>query len=92
MNSKIESPKNWPEGVPLKLDGYQKPLFTFLDDSAEKYPQQVFTIFQGATRTYSQIKEAAEKVAGFLQKMGVAKGDRVAIFLPNIPQFPEIFL
>ncbi len=91
MNSRIELPGKWPEGVPSKLGGYEKSLFSFLDDSAEKYPQQVFTIFQGASRTYSQVKEASEKVAAFLLSMGVKKGEPIAIFLPNIPQFPEIF-
>lgn len=91
MPVKKTRPEKWPEEVPLYVEGYEKPLFSLLDDTAGQYPQLPYTIYQGASRSYATVKETAEKVAGFLMEKGVKKGDKVAIFLPNIPQFPEIF-
>lgn len=91
MDLTSNSPFKLPEGVPLEIAGYDVPLFAMLDETAQKYPNQAYTVFQGATRTFSQVKRSADKVAGFLQSVGVRKGDRVALFLPNIPQFPEVY-
>jgi long-chain acyl-CoA synthetase len=82
---------NWPEGVPHDLSGYEKPLFSILDDSASNYPDQVYTIFNDATRTFAQVKDTADRIAHFLAARGIQKGDRVAIFLPNLPHYPAIF-
>ena len=82
---------NWPEGVPHDLSGYEKPLFSLLDESASKYPDQVYTIFNDATRTFAQVKDTADRIANFLADRGIQKGDRVAIFLPNLPHYPAIF-
>lgn len=81
---------NWPEGVANEVSGYEFPVFKFLDDSASNYPNNPFTIFNGASKTYAQVKDTADRIANFLSKSGISKGDKVAIFLPNIPQFPEI--
>ncbi len=80
----------WPEGVEHTLTDYKFPMFKFLDDSAKKYPNNTFTVFNGATKTYAQVKDTADRVATFLAGKGIGKGDKVAIFLPNLPQFPEI--
>lgn len=80
----------WPEGVAHTFTDYKFPLFKFLDDSAKNYPNNTFTIFNGASKTYAQVKDTADRVATFLAKSGIGKGDKVAIFLPNLPQFPEI--
>jgi long-chain acyl-CoA synthetase len=91
MRTKGEQANKQFKGVPFKIDEYQKPLFSLLDEATKLYPQNIFTIFQGGTRTYAQVKTTSEKIAGFLVDQGIKKGDKVAIFLPNIPQFPEIF-
>lgn len=83
--------RNWPDGVPREISGYDKPLFSFLDDSARDYPDKTFTIFNGAERSFSKVKETADRIAHFLAARGIRKGDRVAIFLPNIPHYPEIY-
>ncbi len=88
---KKRSQPSWPKGVPEEITGYKIPLFSLLDQVAEQYPNQTYTIFQGAVKTFSEVKDAADRVAGFLISKGVKKGDRVAIFLPNIPQFPEVY-
>jgi long-chain acyl-CoA synthetase len=80
----------WPEGVAHTCKDYKFPVFKFLDDAARDYPNQLFTIFNGASKTYAQVKDTADRIATFLAGKGIGKGDKVAIFLPNLPQFPEI--
>lgn len=82
---------HWPEGVPHEVSGYRRPLYDFLDDTARDYPDQTYTIFSDAGRTFSQVKDTADRIANFLSSRGIAKGDRVAIFLPNLPHYPAIF-
>jgi long-chain acyl-CoA synthetase len=89
-NKPWHGPK-WPQGVPHEVSGYEKPLFSILDDSARDYPDATYTIFQDATRTFRRVKETADRVAHFLASRDIRKGDRVAIFLPNLPHYVEIF-
>jgi len=81
----------WPKGVQHEISGFEKPLFSVLDDSARDYPDQVYTIFNDSTRTFAQVKDTADRIANFLASRGIQKGDRVAIFLPNLPHYPAIF-
>lgn len=83
--------KYWPKDVPREITDFDKPIFSMLDNSARDYPDAVYTIFHGRSRTYTKVKDTADRIANFLASRGVKKGDRVAIFLPNIPQFPEIY-
>jgi len=82
---------NWPEGVASDVSGYEKPLFSILDDAAKEFPNQVYTIFNDASRTFTQVKDTADRIANFLASRGIQKGDRVAIFLPNLPHYPAIY-
>jgi long-chain acyl-CoA synthetase len=91
MTSKPWHGPKWPESVPYEISGYEKPLSTFLDDAARDYPNQVYTIFNDGTRTFAQVKDTADRVANFLASRGIKKGDRVAIFLPNLPHYPAIY-
>lgn len=81
----------WPEGVPREITGFEKPIFSLLDQSAETYPNNTFTIFNGRSKSYARVRETVDRIAHFLVEQGIQKGDRVAIFLPNLPHFPEIF-
>ena len=83
--------KNWPEGVPHEIGDYDMPLFQVMDDAARDYPNQTYTIFNDASRTFAQVKNTADRIANFLHAKGIRKGDRVAIFLPNLPHYPAIF-
>ena len=91
MERKPWSTPNWPEGVSHEISGFEKPLFSILDQSAHNFSDQVYTIFSDGTRTFAQVKDTADRVANFLASRGIRKGDRVAIFLPNIPHYPEIY-
>ncbi|MFZ5916117.1 MAG: AMP-binding protein, partial [Chloroflexota bacterium] len=58
----------------------------FLRRSAERHPNQTATVFFGARLTYRQLKQHVDRLAAGLHALGVSRGDRVAILLPNCPQ------
>ena len=86
MDSKLWQ-QNYDPGVPTTLEYPQKPLFHFLQDAAVNFPDHACTIFKGATITFKEMDEITDHVAAALVDMGVKKGDRVGIFMPNSPQF-----
>jgi long-chain acyl-CoA synthetase len=79
--------KNYDKGVPATIEYPPGPVFQFLEQSAQKYPDRACTIFKGAVITYKAMNETTDHIAGALAAMGVKKGDRVGIFMPNTPQF-----
>src|SRR5512136_2901915 len=95
----VEMDKPWlrfyDEGVPATIDYPPTPLDQLLTDAATKHPDSTATIFgarvgsrvMDARQTYRQINDLTNRFAAGLQKMGVKQGDRVAIMLPNCPQF-----
>lgn len=91
MSANTWNTKYWPEGVPREIKDFDKPVFSFLDNSARDYPDATYTIFHDRKRSYAKVKDTADRIANFLASRGIKKGERVAIFLPNIPQFPEIY-
>jgi long-chain acyl-CoA synthetase len=82
---------HWPEGVSREIVGYEKPLFSILDESAKEFPDRVYTVFSDTGRTFAQVKDTADRIANFLAGRGIRKGDRVAIFLPNLPHYPPVY-
>jgi long-chain acyl-CoA synthetase len=79
--------QHYDPGVPYHIDYPDVPLFHFLEESAKKYPNSPCTIFKGAVITYQEMNELTDRLAGALAKLGVKKGDRVGLFMPNTPQF-----
>jgi long-chain acyl-CoA synthetase len=79
--------KQYDQGVPLSIDYPPVPLFYFLEDAAKKHPETPCTIFKGAQITYKEMDEITDRLAAGLAELGVKKGDRVGIFMPNTPQF-----
>ncbi|MFQ5577525.1 MAG: AMP-binding protein, partial [Anaerolineae bacterium] len=75
-------------GVPTSLDIPHVPIHQFLSDTARKYPTSTAIIFYNHTLTYSQLDSLADRFASALQKSGFKKGDRIALYMPNCPQFP----
>ena len=65
----------------------RKPLASLLTDTAAKFPNSVCLHYNGTDLAYSRVNDLSSRFASALSSMGVRKGDRVAIFLPNIPQF-----
>jgi long-chain acyl-CoA synthetase len=82
---------SYQEGVPAHLDIPDKPLTWLLDKTANQYPSQTALIYYGTKITYAQLSNLANRFAIGLQQLGVQPGDRVALALPNIPQFPIAF-
>ena len=86
-------------GVPRHLTYPEIPLHALLERTARDRPDTVATIFGGpvgrrcidSEMTYRQLDELASRFAAGLQRLGVRKGDRVALVLPNCPQFVYCF-
>jgi long-chain acyl-CoA synthetase len=73
--------------VPATLQYPRIALNTFLRETAASHPNATATIFFGAKRTYRSLYRDVRRFAAGLQRLGVRKGDRVALVLPNCPQF-----
>jgi len=58
-----------------------------LEEVVRLYKKRESIRFENRSYTYQELNEEANKVAGALQTLGIGKGDRVAIMLPNIPEF-----
>ena len=78
---------HYDKGVPHTVEIPNAPLFHFLEEAARKYPDRACTIFKGAVITFKEMNELTDRMAAALVDMGVKKGDRVGIFMPNTPQF-----
>jgi long-chain acyl-CoA synthetase len=63
------------------------PVYKALDDAAEKFPGQTAILFQERTIRYRELKDMVDKLATALVALGVQRGDRVCIFMPNCPEF-----
>src|SRR5690242_20878038 len=73
-------------GVPERVLVPEDPLTHLLDDAARDFPRRKALNFLGRTMTYRALAEAVDRFAGALHALGVRKGDRVALVLPNCPQ------
>ena len=78
--------QHYPKEIPTTLTYDDKPVHAFLKESAEKSPNKVAIHFLGRELTFKEVYESALKFAAYLRKLGIEKGDRVAISLPNCPQ------
>ena len=78
--------KNYPAEIPQTLDFPQIPVSQFLTDSYNELPDHVAVHFMGKELTYRELYTSALKFANYLKSLGVEKGDRVAVMLPNCPQ------
>ncbi len=81
--------KSYPPGVPADLDTSQYPsLVALIEESFKKYAGQTAYSFMGRDVTYAQTDSLSQAFAVYLQSLGLTKGDRVAIMMPNVPQYP----
>jgi long-chain acyl-CoA synthetase len=83
---------HYDEGVPQTIDYPDVPLFYFLEESARKYPETPCTIFKGAKISYQEMSVITDRLAAGLTSLGITKGDRVGIFIPNTPQFVMAYI
>jgi long-chain acyl-CoA synthetase len=73
--------------VPPHLTYPERPLWEVLDATCVELPNAPATAFLGSTLTYHHIKTQSDWLAASLVRLGIAKGDRVGIMLPNCPQY-----
>lgn len=76
----------WDPRIP-KVFEPEKPLPGYLRDRAKETPGKVAVSFYGYNMTYKELDEAIDRFAGGLGELGVNKGERVALFMGNCPQF-----
>jgi long-chain acyl-CoA synthetase len=75
-------------GMPTTLDPYpRRTLLDYLGDAAAERPDRPALLFKGRTVTHGELQRRSDAFAAALAALGVAKGDRVALLLPNCPQF-----
>ena len=81
--------KHYPQGVPAEIKpvAYTS-LVALMEESFQKYAKRVAYSFMGKEVTYAQTDSLSRAMGVYLQSLGLAKGDRVAIMLPNVPQYP----
>jgi len=77
----------WPKELPKTLTLPKTSVFTNLEISALRYPDQTAIIFYDAFITYRRLLAEVEAMAGYLQAQGVKKGDRVLLYMQNSPQY-----
>src|SRR5437870_847407 len=88
MNSAAPWLAHYDEGVPATLAPYpNRTLLDYLADAARDRPAQPALLFKGATVTYGDLDRLSDACAAALAALGVKRGDRVALLLPNCPQF-----
>lgn len=77
---------HYPEQIPQDLQFEDQTLHSILQQSARQFSEKTAIHFLGKKRTYQQVYEEALKMADYLLMLGMKKGDRVSIMLPNCPQ------
>ena len=79
----------YPEGVPaeMSVDAYPS-LAALMQESFERHRDLPAYRFMGSTLTFGELDEHSRALAGWLQAQGLQRGDRVAVMLPNVPQYP----
>ncbi|HMA47589.1 MAG TPA: AMP-binding protein [Frankiaceae bacterium] len=77
---------SYPPHVPAEIDVPDVPLTRFLDDAARRHPQARAISFLGTAITYRGLRAEVDALAAGLAGLGVRRGDRVALVLPNCPQ------
>jgi acyl-CoA synthetase (AMP-forming)/AMP-acid ligase II len=76
----------WPKDM-IELDRREWTLGRFLEEKARKNRGRIFLLFKDEKVTFDQFNEMANRVANGLLNQGVGKGDKVALMLPNCPDY-----
>lgn len=79
--------KHYPKDVAWDQSFKARPLYELLDEVARNSGDLTCTNFLGRSLTYAEIARSSEEAAAALQKLGVKKGTKVGLFLPNCPTF-----
>ncbi len=81
----------WFNAYPPDVDWHAeipaRPLYALLDDAAHRFPSHRCIDFMGRKFTFADVARQVEHAASGFQRLGVGKGTKVGLFLPNCPQF-----
>ena len=81
--------KAYPPGVPADIDATQySSLVALMEESFNKYRERVAYSFMGKDISFGETDSQSVAFGAYLQCLGLSKGDRVAIMMPNVPQYP----
>ena len=81
--------KSYPPGVPADIDPGQYPsLVALMEEAFKKYADRIAYSFMGKDITFGQTDSLSIALAAYLQGLGLVKGDRVALMMPTVPQYP----
>jgi long-chain acyl-CoA synthetase len=79
----------YPHGVPADIDPSQyQSLVQLMEESFVKFAARTAYVFMGKEMSFGETDSYSRALAAYLQGLGLAKGDRVAIMMPNVPQYP----
>ena len=79
----------YPEGVPADIDTRPyRSLVHLMEESFERHAGKTAYSFMGKDVSFAQVDSLSQAFAAYLQGLGLVKGDRVAIMMPNMPQYP----
>jgi long-chain acyl-CoA synthetase len=79
---------HYPEGVPAEVDASRYPsLVTLLEEAWRRHAQRDAAVCMGRRLRFREVDELSHALAAWLQAQGLAKGDRVALMMPNLPQY-----
>jgi long-chain acyl-CoA synthetase len=79
----------YPAGVPAQIDASQyQSLVQLMEESFQKFAARPAYAFMGKEVSYGETDSLSRAFAAYLQGIGLVKGDRVAIMMPNVPQYP----
>ena len=80
---------SYPEGVPADIDATQySSLVALMQEAFERHAAKPAYSFMGHEISFAQVDAQSQVLAAYLQSLGLAKGDRVALMMPNLPQYP----
>jgi long-chain acyl-CoA synthetase len=83
--------KFYPPSISEHITYPEIPLYYLLEQAANEYPNKTCLRYFGRSISFREVNALANRTAGALQKLGVVKGDRIALLMPNMPQFVFAF-
>ena len=80
---------SYPEGVPSDIDASRySSLVTLMQEGFSQFAERTAFSFMGKDLSYADLDTQSQAMAAYFQSLGLAKGDRIAIMMPNVPQYP----
>ena len=81
--------KSYPPGVPSDIDvNRYTSMVDMMEESFKKFADRTAFSFMGKEQSYRQVDELSQTFGVYLQSLGLVKGDRVAVMMPNVLQYP----